>query len=333
MTQPIIDKTVAVVGAGPIGLEMAVALRRAGVDYVLLEARQLGHTISWWPRGTHFFSTPERIAIAGVPLQTTEQIQVTNEQYLAYLRGVAQQFGVRVNAYEPVLKVERVSEGFRVATRAMTGERTYACRYVVLATGGMDAPNRLGIPGEDLPHVTHYLNDPHRYFQQRLLVVGGRNSALEAVMRCWRAGAEVTLSHRGLQLERERIKKALLEDLDTVLREEKIGYLPGTELAAVEPGWATLVSGQGERFRREADFVLLCTGFVADMSLFEGAGVRLRGELQVPEYDPETMETNIPGLFVAGTAAGGTQRKYVHFIETSHVHVKKIFKQITGNDI
>ena len=332
MSQQVIQKDVAVVGAGPIGLEMAVALQRAGIDYVLLEARQLGHTISWWPRGTHFFSTPERIAIAGVPLQTTEQIQVTNQQYLAYLRGVAQQFGVRVNAYEPVLKVDKTGERFRLTTRAMTGERVYACQYVVLATGSMDAPNRLGIPGEDLPHVSHYFDDPHHYFQQKLLVVGGRNSALESVMRCWRAGAEVTLSHRLSELERDRVKKALLEDIDTVLRENKIGYLPGTELAAIEPGRVTLVSGTGERFQREADFVLLCTGFVADMSLFEGAGVRLRGELQVPEYNPDTMETNVPGLFVAGTAAGGTQSKYVHFIETSHVHVERILRQIAGKD-
>ena len=323
-----VKTSVVVVGAGPIGLEMAVALQRAGIDYVLLEAHQLGHTISWWPRGTHFFSTPERIAIAGVPLQTTEQIQVTNEQYLAYLRGVAQQFGVRVNAYEPVLKVERSEAGFQVYSRAMTGDRVYSCQQVILATGGMDAPNRLDIPGEDLPHVSHYFEDPHSYFQQKLLVVGGRNSALEAVMRCWRAGAEVTLSHRQPELERDRVKKALLDDIDTVLREHKIGYLPGTQLVKIEPGWVTLVDGMGQRARREADFVLLCTGFVADMSLFAGAGVRLNGEQQVPEYDPDTMETNLPGLFVAGTAAGGTQRKYAHFIETSHIHVDRILKRI-----
>ena len=332
MDQQQVNTDVVVVGAGPIGLEMAVALQQAGVEYVLLEAHQLGHTISWWPRSTHFFSTPERIAIAGVPLQTTEQIQVTNEQYLAYLRGVAQQFHIRVNAYEPVTKVERVEGGFRVYTHRMTGDWVYSCKQVILATGGMDAPNRLGIPGEDLPQVTHYLDDPHLYFQQKLLVVGGRNSALEAVMRCWRVGAEVTLSHRQPGLERDRVKKALLEDIDTVLRENKIDYLPGTELVEIEPGRVTLVSNQGERIRREADFVLLCTGFIADMSLFAEAGVRLHGDLQVPEYNPDTMETNVPGLFVAGTAAGGTQGKYTHFIETSHVHVERIIKRITQKE-
>lgn len=327
----ILEKDVAVVGAGPIGLEMAVALKQAGIEAVLLEADQLGSNIAGWPRETHFFSTPERIAIAGVPIQTTEQIQVTGEQYLAYMRAVAQQFAVQVNTYEPVVKIEVLGNGFKVLTHSMQGPREYSVKKVILATGGMAFPNRLNIPGEELPHVSHYFEDPHRYFQKKLLVVGGMNSALEAVMRTWRAGAEVSLSYRRQELNRERIKKALLDDMDTVLREGKIGYLPGTVPVEIEPGWVNLAPTDadgcptdGERIRQRADFVLLCTGFSADMTLFSQTGVNLVGEQQIPEFNPDTMESNVRGLYVAGTAAGGSQKRYTHFIETSHIHVKKI---------
>ncbi len=174
---------VVIVGAGPIGLELAVALKRAGVDYVQFDARQIGYTISWWPRNTNFFSTSERIALAGVPIQNTHQGRVTGEDYLAYLRGIVEMFDLQVETYTPVTRIQRQPEGFLLHTSSPRGPRRYHCRRVVLAKGNMDRPNMLDIPGEDLPHVTHYFKDPHPYFRQRLLVVGGRNSAIEAALR------------------------------------------------------------------------------------------------------------------------------------------------------
>jgi thioredoxin reductase (NADPH) len=321
---------VAIVGAGPIGLEMAAALKRAGVDYVLFEAGQIGHTFTWWPPSTRFFSSPERVAIAGIPVQTIDQEKLTREAYLAYLRGVVQQLDLRVNVYERVIHVRRGDDGFVVRTTTRTGERTYRCRRLVLATGGMAAPNRLDIPGEDLPHVSHYLGDPHRYFRTRLLVVGGMNSALESALRCWRAGAEVTISYRRAELGRGAAKQHLVAEVGMWIREGRIRFLPETvpiEITLEHVVLAPTRDGrriEGEPIRQPADFVLLFTGFAADMSLFEELGVTLHGPRQVPEFSPETMETNVPNVYVAGTAAGGTQTQYQHFIETSHVHVERI---------
>lgn len=332
------DRDVIVVGAGPIGIEMAVALERAGVSYVLLEAGALASTIAWWPRDTPFFSTSERVAIAGVPIQSTHQGRITGEEYLAYLRMVVELHDLDLRVHEPVVGFARTEEGrHELRTRPISGgERVWRAPSVVLACGDMAAPRMLGIPGEDLPQVTHYFRDPHRYFRSRLLIVGGRNSAAEAALRCWRAGARVTLSHRRSSLRDRRVKPHLLPDLEAQLEQGNIGYHPSTVPVAIEPGRATLApavdgrAAEGPRIEVPTDFVLLATGFVADPTLFRQAGVELQGEQDAPVHDPETMETNVPGIFVAGTAVAGTQLRYRLFIENSHVHVGRIAEVLTG---
>jgi len=327
---------VAIIGAGPIGIETAVALQLAGVDYALFEAQQIGDTISRWPRNTHFFSTPERIAISGVPLNIPDQQNPTGEQYLAYLRSVISAFDVRVNSYERVETIDKTSNGFEIHTRTLTEKRVWRSEVVILATGGMARPRLLHIPGENLPHVSHGLDDPHRYFQRSLLVVGGRNSAIESAMRCWRAGAKVTLSYYREELPRPHIKPALLDDIDTVLRENQLRFIPASVPMEIHPGYVILarthdgVPQFGDTLHVESDFVLLATGFEADMSLFAQLGVTLDGEGGAPFYEPSSMETNVEGVYVAGTAAGGTQNKFEHFIETSHVHVDRILRALTG---
>lgn len=327
---------VAIVGAGPIGLELAAALHRAGVDYLHFEAQQIGHTFTWWPRDTFFFSTTERIEIAGIPIQNRTQQRTTGEEYLVYLRSVVEQLDLPVHTYEPVVAITRRDEGFLLSTAPRSGERRYYCRHLVLAIGDMHRPNRLGIPGEDLPHVSHYFRDVHPYFRQRLLIVGGRNSAAEAALRCWRAGAQVTVSYRQAEFDEKLIKHWILPDLKAQIELGTIGFQPLTVPVAITPTHVTLerLAGQaaptGERFELPADFVLLLTGFRADMRLFDMAGVTLTGESQQPVHDPETMETDVPGLYVAGTAAAGhRQPRYALFIENTHVHVAKIVKALT----
>jgi thioredoxin reductase (NADPH) len=331
----IIPTDIIIVGAGPIGLELAAALKRARLDYIHLEAQQIGYTISWWPRNTYFFSTTERIEIAGIPSQSTTQQRLTGEEYLAYLRSVVEQLDLKVNTYERVVEIQHLEGGFWVSSQAQTGPRHYFCRQLVLATGDMHASNKLGIPGEELPHVSHYFDDPHKYFRKRLLIVGGRNSAVEAALRCWRAGSQVTISYRRAEFDPALVKSHILPDLLAQIEFGNIQFLPCTIPIKIEPGRVFLQTAPGpepsdDPLELPVDFVLFNTGFVADMSLFEMAGVVLHGEQRIPEYNPETMETNVPGLYVAGTAAAGSQKRYTLFIENCHVHVGKIAAALSG---
>ncbi len=332
-----VEKTdVVIVGAGPVGIELAIALHRLGVDYRLLEAKQIGQAISRWPAATHFYSTPEHVALAGVPVHSPNQQAISGEQYLAYLRMLVEMFDLALRVYEPVIDIQREESGFLVTTERRRGRRAYQASQVILATGGMARPRMLGIPGEELPHVSHYFPGPHPYFRTRVLVVGGKNSALESALRCWRAGAEVTISYRRPEFDFEVVKPHLAMDIRDRLAKGEVTFLPATLPVAINPEAVLLArtrdgrTAEGEPYAHETDFVLLCTGFEADMSLFRQAGVTLVGPEQAPRVDPETMETDVPGLFAAGTAAAGTQGRFTTFISTSHDHVGRIVKAITG---
>ena len=320
---------VAVIGAGPIGLELAVALKRAGVDYVQFDARQIGYTVSWFAPQTKFFSSNERIAIAGIPLQTADQGKATREEYLAYLRSVVQQFDLSVRTYEPVSKVERQGSQFRLTSVSGGTERRTIANKVVFCTGGTDRPRRLGVPGEDLPHVSHYFKDPHTYFRKRLLVVGGKNSAIEAALRCHLAGADVSVSYRRSQFDPGSIKYWLLPEINSLIAAKKIAGLFEAVPIEIIPGSVRLRHESGA-FDRPFDFVLLLIGYEADMTLLRSAGVGLDGDCQRPRFDPLTMETDVPGIFVAGCAIGGTQDKYSIFLESCHVHVGRIMAAFAG---
>lgn len=336
---------VAVIGAGPIGLEMAVALKRAKMDYVHFDAKQIGYTISWFAPGTRFFSSNERIAIAGVPLHTDDQNKSTREQYLAFLRTVVELFDLRVNTYEPVVNITREGGIFVLTTHPAAGERRYRARNIILATGGTDRPRKLNVPGEDLPHVSHYFDDPHKYFRKRVLIVGGKNSAVEAALRCHHAGAHVSLSYRRPKLPSRSIKYWLLPEFNGLVESGRMPAYFGTVPARITPShvelirWAdpdappdpALFAGpEAKPLNVEADFVLALIGYEADMRLCRMAGVALRGECQTPVFDENTMQTNVPGIFVAGTAVAGTQDKYRVFIENCHVHVPRIMAALTG---
>lgn len=327
---------VIIIGAGPLGIEMAIALQELGVDYLLIEARQIGHTISKWPPNTHFYSTPEHVALAGVPVHNLNQQPVSGEQYLAYLRMLVEYFDLNVRVYEPVQQLHKRGDGFTVITSTQRGPRTYHSRRLILATGGMARPRMLDIPGEELPHVSHYFPGPHPYFRRRVLIVGGKNSALEAALRCWRAGARVTLSYRRPEFDFEVVKPHLAADISTRLDKGEVDFLPATLPLEITPCDVLLSSVDddfqrtGDTLRHDADAVLLLTGYEADMHLFRQLGAELHGPEQAPVYDPHTMETTVPDLYVVGTAAGGSQQKFRYFISTSHDHVARICRAITG---
>lgn len=322
---------IALIGAGPVGIEIAVALKKAGLEYVHLDAGQVGQTIFGFAPATRFFSSNERIAVAGVPLQTPDQTKCTREQYLSYLRSIVQQFDLQICTYERVTSIVRDTDGFALSTETIHGGNRYRVQKLILATGGTAGPRRLGIAGEDQVNVHHRFTDPHLYFRRKLLIVGGKNSAVEAALRCHHAGAFVSLSYRRPALDAAHIKYWLYPEISGLTKAGRIVAHWGTAPVAIGGPAVTLRDVQSGAERTiDTDFVLLQIGFHADMSLARMAGVQLIGERQIPKINEATMETNVSGVFVAGTAVGGTQDQFQLFIENCHVHAQRIIAALTG---
>ncbi|MEM6777036.1 MAG: NAD(P)-binding domain-containing protein [Planctomycetota bacterium] len=328
------EAPVVVVGGGPIGIETAVALQRRGIPVAVVEAGCIGNTISWWAPQTQWFSSNDRIAIAGVPLQTIGQTKATREEYLTYLRCVADQMDVSMRTFTRVVAATESECGFQVqVARGPAWDSpvfgSIAASALVLAIGGTDHSNRLGVPGEDLPHVDGYLREVHRYHGRRVLIIGGRNSAVEAAIRLQRAGAEVTLSYHRTTLPDESIKYWLRPEINGLIQSGRIAAYFGTRVTEITDTDVELeTSGsdsQAKRFRHHFDDVLTLIGYRQDSRLFRSLGVQTEGDSGRPIYDPTTMETDRAGIFVAGTAIGGTQSsKYRVFLENCHIHADRI---------
>lgn len=341
-----------IVGAGPIGIELAVELRRRNLDFKVIEAGPIGQTMAWWAPGTRWFSSNERIAIAGVPLVTTDQSKATREEYLTYLRSVVEQFDIKVRTFEKVIEIRRLtddhesefafeivsyraSQGASVAVGVSaepTATRT-RCKQIVLAIGGTDFPRQLGIPGESLPSVDGYLREPHVYHGRDVLIVGGRNSAAEAALRLHHAGARVAISYRGDCLPQDGIKYWLAPELNGLIAAGRIQAYFSTVPRRVDHGAVVLAHvSTGDEIVVPADDVLKLIGYEQDKSLLEQAGIELVDSTRRPAFDPATMQTNVPGIYVAGTAVAGTQSsKYKTFLENCHTHVQQIAADIQGN--
>ncbi len=323
---------VLIVGAGPIGMELAVALKRRAIPFEIVDAGTIGQTIRWWAPQTRWFSSNERIAIAGVPLLTIDQSKATREDYLTYLRGIASQFDIRVRSFEPVVDIKHRDAGFTVKTTPTSGANTIDCQAIVLASGGTDFPRRLQVPGEDLPHVDGYLREPHRYFGRRVLILGGRNSAVEAALRLHHAGAQVSLSYRGPELPADGIKYWLLPEIRGLCEAGRITAYLGTRAIEITQQQVTLQSTTNhDTIEVPADDVLSLIGYEQSKTLFERAGVERLDTSQRPRFDSATMETNVAGIYVAGTAVAGTQNsRYKIFLENCHEHIDKIVAHLSG---
>jgi thioredoxin reductase (NADPH) len=341
-----VTTNVLVIGAGPIGIEVASGLAYAGADYVHIEAGALAQTIYNWPGRARFFSSPERVAVAGIPIQTTHQEMITREEYLAYLRNVVEIRELEIATYEKAISIKRIGSSesdFHVTTEGLAGRRDIFCSRIVFASGDMSFHNKLLVPGEDTVYqnlgikmIRYTLDDPHLYFGRRVLIVGGKNSALETALRCFRSGAKVSLSYRKKALEKEHTNSRLYLELTILISKGYVEFYPQTVPIQFQPGLAVLrKTGNGNEstvdlMKIKTDFVLVATGFHADLSLLKQVGVSFEEDQQIPYYNPETMETNVPGIFLAGTAVSGGKQTYKDFIGTSHIHTQKIIKQITG---
>ena len=325
---------VCLVGAGPVGIECAIALKQAGIQCLHLERSNLASTIEWYAPGTTFFSSADRIALAGVPLYTPQQGKATREDYLLYLRSLVTQFELDISLGTELVDCSKKGDGFELTVRREDKEEKIYAKKIILAIGDMHKPRLLGIPGEDLPHVSHYFEEPHSYFGRKVLIVGGKNSAVEAAIRLERVGCDVSISYRGTEFDKKRVKYWLYPELMYQIREKKIGFLKHTEITEIRPGEVDLKDLKTGGTRREkVDKVLLLTGYEQEKALFEKIGVSLEDEQERPRLNRDTFETDVPGVYVIGTATAGTQIGGVtEFIETSHEHIAKVLKALTGNE-
>ncbi|MEM9167705.1 MAG: NAD(P)-binding domain-containing protein [Planctomycetota bacterium] len=338
---------VAIVGAGPIGIELHAALEEAGYHVFHADAGPIGHTMRWWAPGTTFFSSPERIAICGSSRTTAAQGKLTGEAYIRSLVDVVRGRGLIIHPFRAVTAIRRDESFFELDTQrsreGLGGEGTESlttygpidtvrAHAVVLTIGNMHRARRLGIPGEDLPHVSHYLDDPLRHVGRSVLVVGGKNSAVEAAIRLHRVGAGVTLSYRNPEFDAERVKPWLLPELKWLIDKGRIRFLPETVPMRIDADRVTLHGPKGETELRP-DAVRLLTGYGQDQTLFDQLGVERLGDIRRPAYDHDTMETSVPGVYVAGTACGGSQTRARVFIENSHIHVDRICRALTGQGV
>jgi thioredoxin reductase (NADPH) len=323
---------VCLIGAGPIGIEMAIALKADRIPYCHFESRTIGSTILAWSPLTRFYSRPECIALGGLPIQNSSQERLTREEYLTYLRNVVDFYGLDIRLNTHVTALSRNGDCFTLQLRNSRGDSfVQHCLSVIVAFGSQHSPRKPNVPGSHLAHVGHFSCDPHIFFRQHVLIVGGRHSAVDAAVRCWRAGAKhVTLSYRGESLPTAALKPHLVADYKSMMRSGKATFLGNTEIKEIRPNDVVL-----QRAHQAAklpiatldsvDHVVFACGYDANPSLFADVGVRLSGEGQRPCVNLDTMETNVQGLYVIGTAAAGTQQSgYDLFIENTLSHVTRV---------
>jgi thioredoxin reductase (NADPH) len=343
-----------IVGAGPSGLSAAIAARQRGIDYQVLEQGVLVNSIFRFPPQMVFFTTPELLEIGGLPFVSPYD-KPTRAEALIYYRKVVDKYDLQISLDETVLSVSpevdadvqppnTPSTRFALETRTSRGvRRVRHARHVLFAIGYYDHPVRLGVPGEDLPHVRHYYGEPHPYYRQRVVIVGGGNSAAEAALEMFRAGAHVTLVHRASELK-STIKYWVRPDIENRIKEGSVAARFNTCIAEIRPtsvvvrtGEASGASGAGEACvavqtggdeEIPADAVFLLTGYRADADLLRRAGVELN-ERDAPVYNPETFETNVPGLFIAGGAIAGVDTGTI-FIENGRFHGERIVETIAS---
>jgi len=302
-----------IVGAGPIGLACAISAERRGLDPLVIDAGALAHSIVRYPIGMTFFTTPERLEIGGHPL-VCAGAKATREEALKYYRGVARAEVLRVRTHTKLVSAHEVET--RLGREPITWDR------LVLATGYFDHPNRLGVPGEDLPHVHHYFDEAHLSYGLDVVVIGGKNSAVEAALQLFRAGARTTIVYRGTEWPKS-VKYWLRPDLENRIKAGEIAARLGAQVVEITPRDVLVRGAKGDE-RIPADRVYPLIGFHPDLELLKKIGIAFDAESGRPEIDPDTLETSVPGVHVAGSVTAGHKISEI-FIENGRFDGEKIF--------
>lgn len=314
---------VIIIGGGPIGLACGVEAKKAGLNYVILEKGCLVNSLYHYPLNMTFFSTSDRLEIGGVPF-ISHGSKPNRAEALEYYRRVCSSHHLNIRLYEKVEQVAKADDDFIVKT----SKSTYTSKTVILALGFYDLPYLLNVPGEDLPKVKHYYDEPHPYFGQKIVVVGAANSAVDVALETYRKGAEVTMVIREPQL-RDSVKYWVKPDIENRISEGSIKAFFNSEVVSITPTRVSIKTPAGE-VQLENDFVLAMTGYQPPFDFMKNAGVRFHhDEYQTPVYDEQTMETSTPGLYLAGVVCGGLKTNK-WFIENSRIHADVIIRDIAS---
>ena len=319
-----------VIGGGPCGLAAAISAQQAGLSAVVIEAESVVSTIAHYPTYVRFFSTAEKLSLGGLPFIIATE-KPTRRDALAYYRAVVKHFGVHLRQYERVNSIERKGDEFLVRSTVRSGERKETkAKAVVVATGYFGSPNYLRVPGEELPLVSHVYREGHEAFDQDVVVVGGGNSAAEAALDLWRSGARVTLVHFGPTFDK-KIKPWVLPDFVNRMKEGSIAARWGARVTRIESD-AVVIEGPNGEERLPATFVYVMTGFAPNVDLLREVGVPIDEQTGIPSHDHATLETAVPGIFIAGVVVAGYDANKV-YIENGRYHGDKIVARILGRGV
>jgi thioredoxin reductase (NADPH) len=312
---------VIIIGAGPIGLACGIEARNAGLNYLIIEKGCLVNSLYNYPLNMTFFSTSDRLEIGGVPF-ISHGPKPNRFEALEYYRRVCSSHELKVNLYEKVESVIKKSKGFELKTTKSSHE----AKAVVLSIGFYDLPFLLNVPGEDLPKVKHYYDEPHPYFAQKIVVVGAANSAVDVALETWRKGAEVTMVIREDTL-RESVKYWVKPDIENRIKESSIKAYFNSRILEIKEDTVHIKTPDGEKVLKN-DFVLAMTGYQPPFDFMKSIGIQFQNdEFHTPVYNETTMETNVPGIYLAGVVCGGLKTNK-WFIENSRVHAGIIVKAL-----
>ncbi len=315
------------IGAGPTGLATAIEAKRAGMRSLVIDKACLCNSIYRYPVNMVFFTTPELLEIGDLPLVCAAE-KPTRGEALKYYRRAAEHYSLELQLYERVMRVEGKNEDFTVATKPEKGiEAKYHARKIAVATGYYDLPNRLGVPGENLPHVSHYYTEPHAFWNQDVVVIGGKNSAAEAALDLYRNGARVTLVHRNKDLGAS-VKYWVRPDIENRIKAGQVKALFETRVKEITTEEVVVGNGAGE-MRLPARQVFALTGYHPDYAFIESLGVQLDPESRKPKLHLKTLESNVPGIHLAGVVTGGRHTGEI-FIENGRLHGKQIIEGLKG---
>jgi len=314
------------IGAGPTGLATAIEAKRAGMRPLVIDKACLCNSIFHYPVNMVFFTTPELLEIGDLPLVCAAD-KPTRVEALKYYRKAAEHYALELRLYERVLRVDGQDGNFTVVAAGEKGtENRYQGKKIAVATGYYDLPNQLGVPGEELPHVSHYYTEPYEYWNQDVVVVGGKNSSAEAALDLYRNGARVTLVHRNKELG-ATIKYWVRPDIENRIKAGQVKALLETRVKQITPDEVVVENGAGE-MRLAARRVFAMTGYHPDFAFIESLGVQLDRESRKPALDPNTLESNVAGIHLAGVVIGGRHTGEI-FIENGRFHGKQIIQALT----